>query len=543
MTLKPEEKEKSYLTTRWVPAYSHLKRQALRLSVVHHALHFSTAICTILILALLALPDPPRTILIITAGIAIAGATGSYVFGLGQTLRSVQGKADALLREKALFESSVGVYADSTTAFGQFVSRSEALILNGVLPLAPEAAPPSPPATTPPLSRFSQPVRTPPSAPSLPRPNPFAAAAPPRLPSSPPPKRERDPDAPSDFDFDDDDDDDTLDEGLPRQSPAAPFPRSRPSENPFGRSSSSPFGGGRGDFRSRFGGSDLQKSDERSGDLAHVDSGSNGSGSVHFAANYPKEMREGRWQALSVYAYLSAAAEAVAADLRSPQNNQPTLLYKRSKPPRQSIPEGAIVTATPCLKGFQFNPAQVSIGFYKEWHRFDFEMRTLDMRADEAANGYIAITVDGILVADLPLSVYVNKSSGRETDVMRMIVRKPNRALFASYSPEDQQIEARLARISEALGLYALRDAVQLKVGGDPQGQRIKLLQQAGVFQLFWSHAAANSPEVTHEWRQALPQYYTDPNFIRVVYWQQPMPPLPDELRGAAVSYQPELSL
>lgn len=543
MILKPEEKEKKYLTSRWDPTYTNLKTQAHRLSFVQHALHFSTVLCTILILALLALPNAPRAVLIIAAGLGIVGATGSYVFGVEQALRSVQGKADALLREKVLFESSLGVYADSTTAFAQFVNRSEALILNGVLPLVAEAVPPSPTGAAP-LNRFPQPTRTPPSsAPNLPRPNPFAASAPPRLPTPTPAKRTSDPDAPSDFDFDDDDDDDALDEGLPRQSPAAPFPRNRPSENPFARSSSAPFGSRRGDFRTRFGGSDLQKGDERSGDLAHVDTSTNGGDGVHFAANYPKEMREGHWQPLNVYAYLPAAAEAVAADLRNQRSTQPTLLYKRTKPPRQSIPEGAIVTATPCLKGFQFNPLQVSIGFYKDWHRFDFEMRTVDMRMDQAANGYIAITVDGILVADLPLSVYVNKSGGRETDVMRMIVRKPNRALFASYSLEDQQIEARLARVSEALGLYALRDAVQLKVGGDPQGQRLKLLQQAGVFQLFWSHAAANSSEVRHEWQQALPQFYADPNFIRIVYWQQPMPPLPDELRGASVSYQPELSL
>lgn len=545
MVLKTADKEKNYITGRWEKESKRLRARARRLKFQHQLIQLVIGLCAVLLLGLLALPEVPRSLLVLPA-VVIAGAVLlAYLYHFDHDARATQETVEALQREKALFDARVGFYADSGSAFARFVERCESLIGGGKMHSNEDSQTPAarsslalPPASTSLSSRFGPFARSSGSTPlSSTRPNPFTGR--PALPSS---RRddEDEEDSDSDYDYEDDEDDDELENGSGRSSLSTPFSRFR--ESPFSRSAAPPFGSsGRSDLRARLGGSDAQKGDEREADLAGVHSG-NGSDGVHFAVNYPKEVRTGRWQAMTTYVYLAVAAEAVAADVRNQQSTQ-QLLYKRSKPTRQTIPEGALVTVTPYLKGFQFNPAQVSIGFYKDWHRFDFEMRATEMRLDEAANGYLSVTVEGVLVADLPLSVYVSKYGAREIDVMRMIVRKPYRALFASYSAVDTQIVERLQRVADALGLYTLRDMVQLKASGDPTDERLKLIEQADVFQLFWSHAAAESPEVAREWQYALRQFHSDPTFIRVVYWQQPMPALPEELRHAALVYQPELGL
>jgi hypothetical protein len=57
-------------------------------------------------------------------------------------------------------------------------------------------------------------------------------------------------------------------------------------------------------------------------------------------------------------------------------------------------------------------------------------------------------------------------------------------------------------------------------------------IEDADVFQLFWSKAASRSPQVAEEWQHALSlRDRKGDRFIRPVYWNLPWPRPPAELK------------
>jgi hypothetical protein len=83
-----------------------------------------------------------------------------------------------------------------------------------------------------------------------------------------------------------------------------------------------------------------------------------------------------------------------------------------------------------------------------------------------------------------------------------------------------------------SLGDRYLRDVVDLRAGEKWEEQLLRLIEEADVFQLFWSTNSMCSPFVRQEWEHAL--VLDRSNFIRPTYWEIPMPessdpPLPPE--------------
>jgi hypothetical protein len=192
------------------------------------------------------------------------------------------------------------------------------------------------------------------------------------------------------------------------------------------------------------------------------------------------------------------------------------------------------------MEGFQFNPPSVTIGFYKDWHRFDFEVRAKGAPLNQATNGLLTFSVEGIIVADVPLSIYVGEKLSAASGQANAVA-KAYQAIFCSYSHQDQQIVARAERAYKALGLDYLRDVLSLKSGQDWSDELLNLINSADIFQLFWSHAAAESDHVRSEWEHALQVAGWKANFIRPVYWEDPKPSIPAELKHLHFAYQPDL--
>jgi len=71
-----------------------------------------------------------------------------------------------------------------------------------------------------------------------------------------------------------------------------------------------------------------------------------------------------------------------------------------------------------------------------------------------------------------------------------------------------------------------------------------RLIAGADAFQLFWSRAAAASENVTKEWQTAL-RLISDrkkgETFIRPVFWEEPMPPAPEQLEEIHFAFEPDL--
>ncbi|MCI0708954.1 MAG: toll/interleukin-1 receptor domain-containing protein [Chloroflexi bacterium] len=261
---------------------------------------------------------------------------------------------------------------------------------------------------------------------------------------------------------------------------------------------------------------------------------------VHFTAFYPKEMKPDDWQPLHAYVYKKFVEDKVLNDARQKLGEKMAAFRQTDSPAQQDIAEGAMIVATPRLDGFQFNPPMVAIGFYKDWHRLDFELRATDAPLYQSSNGQLVFTVESIIVAEIPLSIYVSDEafSGDRQHVTQKIYD----AVFASYSHRDTGIVERVERAVRALGLDYLRDVTSLKSGQHWSDELLQLIERADIFQLFWSPNAADSDYVRQEYEHALKLARDTNTFIRPVYWQLPMVDPPAALQHLHFAYQPDLA-
>ncbi|MEO1442918.1 MAG: toll/interleukin-1 receptor domain-containing protein, partial [Chloroflexota bacterium] len=85
-------------------------------------------------------------------------------------------------------------------------------------------------------------------------------------------------------------------------------------------------------------------------------------------------------------------------------------------------------------------------------------------------------------------------------------------------------------------------DVDNLRTGEDWQAGLAKAIDDADIFQLFWSSYSAESKYCCYEWEYAMEQKCPDnrcATFIRPVYWQKPMPKVPDPLRHLNFKFVP----
>lgn len=266
---------------------------------------------------------------------------------------------------------------------------------------------------------------------------------------------------------------------------------------------------------------------------------------VLFSAYYAKETRPAEWQPLMAYIFQDFASAAVSRDVQEELGDRPDI-RGTTRPAQQSVEQGALVTATPHIPGFEFDPPSQAGRFRQDWRRFDFEFQAVDAPLDEAANGRVTFTVEGVIVADVPLSVYVTEElSTAEKAPTEQTTANAYEAIFCSYSHDDTAIVERVEAAYKALGIDYLRDVTTLRAGHSWNDELINLIERADIFQLFWSDHAKDSKFVAQEWQHALALIAArqkDEHFIRPVRWQEPMPDPPSELAHIHFAYQPELA-
>jgi hypothetical protein len=260
---------------------------------------------------------------------------------------------------------------------------------------------------------------------------------------------------------------------------------------------------------------------------------------VEFSSYYPKEIKPNDWQPMVAYVFHAESSEVVAADAKTQLGSKLQTYRETSEPARTEIAEGAMITAEPSLDGFTFNPPRVTLGFYEDWQRFDFKLRADKAPLEQASNGRLTFTVEGVIVADLPLSIFVGATvSDSPTET---VSRKPYDAIFCSYSRKDMAIVQRVERAYRALGNTYMRDMISIRSGEQWSDALKNLIDEADIFQLFWSNTSCVSDHVKMEWDYALKLEPSRDHFIRPVYWENPLPPVPDALGAIHFAYEPDL--
>ena len=127
-------------------------------------------------------------------------------------------------------------------------------------------------------------------------------------------------------------------------------------------------------------------------------------------------------------------------------------------------------------------------------------MRATGQRAGHVIEGSIACYVGPLLIADIRLPVVVLKPGEEtpETDGNKAVESaKMYPAVFASYSHADTAIVEAVEKAYEALGMDYLRDVMTLKSGQSWSDQLLKMVEQADIFQLFWSSDASEIERIS----------------------------------------------
>jgi hypothetical protein len=260
--------------------------------------------------------------------------------------------------------------------------------------------------------------------------------------------------------------------------------------------------------------------------------------SLRLSAFHPKEVVPGETHRLLAYAHrawVEVGKEALEV-LGAPAQD----VRGVSGPAKREVAASVEVQVIPQGEGLTFSPAQQSLHLWDDSQRAEFRFRAACDHEGRACNGTLTFLVEGFLLGDLAFSVFVRDRATQAVfpgEAASVSASPQYRRIFASYSRRDEPVVRLCERAVQALGDEYLRDLVALRSGEEWSPRLLELIDEADLFQLFWSKRAAESTEIEREWRHALPRRDTQPGFIRPVYWRKPLSGVPRELKPVQFTY------
>ncbi|MBI3269346.1 MAG: protein kinase [Planctomycetes bacterium] len=257
---------------------------------------------------------------------------------------------------------------------------------------------------------------------------------------------------------------------------------------------------------------------------------------AQFTLYRPRVIDAGRWHTLLAFAHLSERApdapanepdpvEEVARQAAQVLGADAERYQQAAQDSRQAVPSGSQITFLPHLPDLEINPPSRSFQWMESVHREEFRLRAPATLEGRTVRGRLSVFLGSLLLAEFSLSIRVNSGdagSGKRPGPLQRDAMRPYRRIFASYSRRDVSIVEQFERFARGVGDEYLRDLVHLRTG-EVWDDRLKgMIEQADVFQLFWSRNSMGSPYVRMEWEHALGLNRL--HFIRPVYWEDPLP-------------------
>jgi tetratricopeptide (TPR) repeat protein len=280
---------------------------------------------------------------------------------------------------------------------------------------------------------------------------------------------------------------------------------------------------------------------------------------VNFSAYYPRTVFIGNRYSLVIYAHLPELQREVHLDAQKFSAE----LGAAVPTPRQSrnttkLERDTLVTMVPECPQIRFDPPELIKRWDGNWTRFLFDFEMNRELIGEVLLVQISIQVAGIEIASIRnCAIEVTESAASQvrrapTDHARKnplpdaeLATKTSalyQKIFVSYSRRDREVTEKYKVAQVALGNDTFIDVDNLRAGEDWRAALARAIDQADVFQLFWSFNSASSEHCRYEWMYALQVRCPDGHcegFIRPVFWQKPMPDPPPELKDLNFRYAP----
>ncbi len=261
---------------------------------------------------------------------------------------------------------------------------------------------------------------------------------------------------------------------------------------------------------------------------------------VRFTAFHPKEASVETWYTLLVYAHIEAAGATVQTDAEKFRAEMGNIPKQAPSAAPARLARGTEISIVPECEGVTFNPERISLRWAEDMHRAWFRFRAGKDLVGTAGNLRVTVYVGPLIVAMIKSGMLFNEAtavpappeiSDNAAAASAHMYRRDQ--IFISYSHQDTPVVLACKNAYQALGFGVLIDIETLRSGQDWNRELRNMIDQADIFQLFWSERSASSMYCKEEWDYAVSKQRANikpPDFIRPVFWEKPMPRPPETL-------------
>lgn len=271
---------------------------------------------------------------------------------------------------------------------------------------------------------------------------------------------------------------------------------------------------------------------------------------VRFTAFHPKILYADTWYTLLVYAHIEEALRKVRQDADKFEAEMGDAAHESHSKNAVKIQRGTTLTIVPSCDqiGVTFNPPQIDLNWTEDMHRAAFRFKAELYLSDVAVNLLVSIFIGPVCIATIKSGMLVEESQKSmrariNTDTLSYTSARVYRAdqIFISYSHADTSVVEACRKAYQALGYDVLIDWATLRAGEKWNTDLLSMIDNAEIFQLFWSPNSAASAYVRQEWERALERAKAQKlvGFIRPVYWEKPLVQPPSQLADLHFAYVP----
>ncbi len=252
---------------------------------------------------------------------------------------------------------------------------------------------------------------------------------------------------------------------------------------------------------------------------------------VRFTVYRPQALSPGQWASLLVFAHKTNLVEEPGRAPLDPQEQVEARAREHfgGAPPRPvggdaraELTRGARLRIVPDLPGIQCNPNDAEVDWWEPVHEVLFRLLAGPDLAGTVARGEVRVWCGPLIIGEVSISLRVAADGPAAEAPPTAESAGRYRKIFASYSHRDHAFVAWFAEAARAMGDQYLQDVRTLRAGERWNVRLLELIDDADVFQLFWSSNSMRSPHCREEWEHALA--LRRPMFVRPVYWEDPLP-------------------
>ena len=252
---------------------------------------------------------------------------------------------------------------------------------------------------------------------------------------------------------------------------------------------------------------------------------------VRFTVYRPQVLSPGVWASLLVFAHKTNLVEEPGRAPVDPNEQVEAMAREHfgdaavrpaAADARSGIFRGARLRIVPDLPGIRCNPEDAEFDWWEPVHEAPFRLLAGPGLAGSVTRGAVRVWCGPLLLGEVSLAISIAASgSAADSPLVADWVQR-YRKIFPSYSHDDRAVVEGFVEAARALGDQVLQDVLALRAGERWETRLLELIEQADVFQLFWSSNSMRSPHCRDEWEHALA--LGGPSFVRPIYWEEPLP-------------------